>query len=54
MSTPVRLLHLEDNPHDAELVRELLRMEGLDCQMSVVDNEAEFTSALEHGLDAVL
>src|SRR6185436_19552278 len=49
MAMPMKLLHLEDNPHDAELVKGLLTAEGLDCQMNVVANEADFASALERG-----
>ena len=31
MPLPLRILHLEDDPADAELVRETLAIEGIDC-----------------------
>jgi PAS domain S-box-containing protein len=42
----LRILHLEDNPHDHMLVAELLRADGLKCDFTVAKTEAEFTEAL--------
>ena len=44
-----RVLHLEDNPADAELVRELLMNEWSDCHIIRVQTEPEFTTALDRG-----
>jgi hypothetical protein len=38
----VRLLHLEDNGDDVELVRAALAREGLDCDILAVDSGAAF------------
>jgi PAS domain S-box-containing protein len=45
----VRILHLEDNPTDAELVRELLRGEWADCTIEVVSTRPAFLAALKAG-----
>jgi len=42
-----RVLHLEDNPADAELVGALLRDEWSDCHIVRVQTEEEFTAALD-------
>src|ERR1043166_785593 len=49
MKTRLRLLHLEDNPTDAELTRGLLIVEWPNCEVTRVDTEAEFTAALKTG-----
>jgi class 3 adenylate cyclase len=49
MSSPVRILHLEDNLLDAELVRGLLAAEGLACEIVRVETKADFVSALDRG-----
>ncbi len=46
---PVRILHLEDFADDAELVRETLAAEGIDCQVTWVTNRAAFLEALGRG-----
>ena len=55
MKAPLRILHLEDNPHDAELGRQLLEREGLRCDITRAGNAAEFHAALATGrFDAIL
>lgn len=49
MSAPLRILHLEHDPADAELVRSCLESGGLDCTLTRVETEAEFTASLEYG-----
>jgi len=46
METPLRILHLEDNPNDAELVRETLIAEGIPAEIVNAATRAEFVSAL--------
>jgi len=46
---PIRVLHLEDNPNDAELVRRTLKAEGLTCTIDLVSTEPEFAAALALG-----
>ncbi|BCA55379.1 putative Hybrid histidine kinase [Nitrospira sp. KM1] len=55
MNQPLRLLHLEDNPLDADLIRATLIEAGLFCITQRVDTRAEFFSALKEGtLDLIL
>src|SRR5258708_12049704 len=45
----MKILHLEDNAHDAELVREILAEEWPDCRITVVAGEEEYVAALAAG-----
>ena len=47
MNAPLKILHLEDCPEDAELARSLLRSEGIDNEITVVRGRAEFIAAFE-------
>jgi len=50
-----RILHLEDNAIDGELVSEYLTAEGLVCDITRIWTRADFTSALEkRGYDLIL
>src|SRR5450830_852723 len=49
VARPLRILHLEDSPPDAELVREWLTEAGLSIQLDWAANEQEFTAFLEIG-----
>jgi len=49
MKPTLRVLHLEDDLRDAELVREMLISEGIACDIVRVDTQAAFLGALEHG-----
>ena len=42
----LRVLHIEDNPDDALLVRRLLKKNGYDIEMRLVENAADLDSAL--------
>ena len=46
MKDPVRLLHLEDNPRDAELIRHQLETGGLACDIVLVNGKEAFEAAL--------
>ena len=46
---PVRLLHLEDNPRDAELIHDRLEVAGLAGDITQVSNRIGFETALENG-----
>lgn len=51
----MKILHLEDNAEDAELVRELVTEEWPDCEITCVATKAAFQSELEHlGYDLIL
>jgi PAS domain S-box-containing protein len=47
MSKPLRILHLEDDPDFAELVRSLLQQDELDAELKRVVTRAEFEAALD-------
>ena len=49
MNTPLRLLHLEDNPVDAELITTTLIEGGIPCQSQLVDTRQAFVAALKEG-----
>jgi DNA-binding NtrC family response regulator len=52
---PLRILSLEDDPNDAELIQEQLRSEHIACELSRVDTQAAFVAALEQGgIDLIL
>ncbi len=55
MTSPLRILLLEDSASDAELIQELLEADHFVCEVNRVQTRAEFTAALEDGaIDLVL
>jgi signal transduction histidine kinase/CheY-like chemotaxis protein len=55
VTSPLRILMLEDSVQDAELVQELLEADHFVCEVTRVETRAEFLAALEHGrIDLVL
>ncbi|MCM3878648.1 MAG: response regulator [Vicinamibacterales bacterium] len=44
----MRVLHLEDDPRDAEIVQGLLESGGITCQVTRVETRDDFTAALEN------
>jgi len=51
----LRILHLEDDPTDAELIQATLEGEGIACDITRVDTPAAFRTSLEQGgFDLVL
>jgi PAS domain S-box-containing protein len=53
--TPLRILLLEDDAHDAELIRELLETDHFVCETTRVQTRAEFLAALKNsGIDLIL
>jgi two-component system, cell cycle sensor histidine kinase and response regulator CckA len=49
MKSPLRILHLEDNEDDAELIHSALAEEGIDCETVRVESRSGFIAALEQG-----
>ena len=49
MSVPLRVLHLEDSPDDAILIRRKLRAEFPRCEVIRVDEEGAFRAAAKAG-----
>jgi signal transduction histidine kinase/ActR/RegA family two-component response regulator len=55
MKPPYRLLHLEDNPVDAELIMATLVEGNIPCQSQLVDTRQAFVAALKEGrMDLIL
>lgn len=46
---PLRILHLEDSPSDAELAREHLALQGIPCVVRRVETQEEYSVALRDG-----
>ncbi|MDB6029512.1 MAG: signal transduction histidine kinase, nitrogen specific, NtrB [Verrucomicrobiales bacterium] len=47
MTKKIRILHLEDNSYDAELIHSTIEAEGMDCEFTHVKNRQEFESAID-------
>ena len=54
MDNYIRILHLEDDARDAELVQATLQSAEIACQISRVQSRDEFTQALQQGGYAVI
>ncbi|MEY2506623.1 MAG: hypothetical protein QOH01_952 [Verrucomicrobiota bacterium] len=55
MKSPLRILQLEDDPKDAELVQETLATDGFACQATRVETKTDFIASLElGGFDLIL
>ena len=55
MKTPLRLLHLEDDPIDADLITTTLMEGNIPCQSQLVDTRQAFVAALKEGrMDLIL
>ena len=55
VKTPLRILLLEDDAHDAELIQELLETDHFVCETTRVQTRAEFVAALKNsGIDLIL
>jgi PAS domain S-box-containing protein len=53
--SPIRILYLEDDPRDADLVQATLEAEGVACQITRVEGKPEFfTSLKQGGFDLIL
>ena len=47
MKSKLRILHLEDNPEDVELIRETIAAQGIDAGIKDVETRTDFMNALE-------
>src|SRR5205807_1113284 len=54
MPEPLRVLIVEDQPDDAELIAEYLRDAGLTAVWERVDTEARFAAKLDAGFDLII
>src|SRR5947209_2300667 len=49
MKLPLRVLYLEDDLRDAELVQDTLEADGITSQVRQVETETDFKAALDEG-----
>ena len=49
MRHPLRILSVEDDPKDADLIKNLLDTEGIVCDITRVENQADFLASLKQG-----
>jgi PAS domain S-box-containing protein len=49
MKRKLKILHLEDNPHDALLTKETLESEGILSEITMVETEKDFVEAIKQG-----
>jgi PAS domain S-box-containing protein len=49
MKSPLHILHLEDNPGDAELIQGILETDGIVANLTRVETQADFLTSLEQG-----
>jgi len=55
MHRPLRILSIEDDPKDAELIQDLLEAEGIVCEVTRVDTQAALETSLQQpGIDLIL
>jgi PAS domain S-box-containing protein len=55
VKTDLRILYLEDDPKDADLVLAMLEAEGVTCRVTLVETKADFLASLEQeGIDLIL
>ena len=47
MNSLKQILHLEDNKNDAELVKEILALNDINCKITLVDNKSDFEKELK-------
>jgi PAS domain S-box-containing protein len=49
MKSPLHILHLEDSPEDAELIRDILETDGIASHVTRVETQVDFSTSLEKG-----
>ena len=49
MKSKLRILYLEDDPTDAELLQETLEADAISCQVTRVETETDFIASLKRG-----
>ena len=55
MGRKLRILSIEDDPKDAELIQDLLEAENIACEVTRVDTQAALMASLEQGgIDLIL
>ena len=54
MDRPLRILSLEDDPNDTELIQATLESDGLACEVVRVDTQPAFAASLDESFDVIL
>jgi two-component system cell cycle sensor histidine kinase/response regulator CckA len=54
MPSPLKILHLEDDPLDRDLVRETLEAEGIRCEVVCVETREAFIEALDRVVPSLI
>src|SRR5579863_2270425 len=54
MRQPLRILSLEDDPNDAELIQETLEADGIACELVRVDTQPAFEASIGESPDLIL
>jgi len=55
MRQPLHILSIEDEPKDADLIKNLLEIEGIVCDITRVENQADLLASLKQGgIDLIL
>src|ERR1700722_19201982 len=55
MQEPLQILSIEDDPKDTQLIQDLLKTEGIVCQVTRVDTQAALLASIEQGgIDLIL
>jgi CheY-like chemotaxis protein len=55
VTSPLRILLLEDDAHDAELIQELLETDDFVCEITRVQTRTDFVTSLENAeIDLIL
>ncbi len=54
MHQPLRILSLEDDPNDAELIQETLEADGIACELVRVETRPAFEASVREGVDLIL
>jgi PAS domain S-box-containing protein len=55
MPHPLRILSIEDDPKDTKLIQDLLEAEGVDCEVTRIETQAELLASFEQcGFDLIL
>ncbi len=55
MDKKLRILNLEDDPNDSDLIKEMLEDAGIECEITRVETEEDFLAACDRGgFDIVL
>jgi hypothetical protein len=50
IKSPLKILHLEDDPHDAAFIQSILGVEGISCETLQAETKNDFTGIQNAGI----